>query len=86
MQEQSSDLRPNLGGPFRGSFWGGGGGELPRVKLVRIMLKTSNLAHKYTHTCKFRKFTFKCPDPQKSAFFGKNNTFTQSNIVKGELC
>ena len=50
MQEQFSDLRPNLSGLFRGSFWGsGGGGGLPHLKLVRIMLETSNLAHKYTH-------------------------------------
>ena len=48
MQEQFSDLHPNLGGLFRSSFWGGGGwGELRRLKLVRIMLETSNLAHKY---------------------------------------
>ena len=47
----------NVGGFFRGWFWDrfeveeGGGGEntLPHVKLVRITLETSNLAHKYTH-------------------------------------
>ena len=28
MQEQFSDLNPNLGWLFRGSFWGGGGGGI----------------------------------------------------------
>ena len=30
----------------------------PCLKLVRIMLETSNLARKYTHLCSFRKYTF----------------------------
>ena len=44
--------------------WGGGGGggggvKLPPcLKLVRIMLETSNLARKYTPICSFRKYTF----------------------------
>ena len=29
-----------------------------RLKLVRIILETSNLARKYTHICSFRKYTF----------------------------
>ena len=37
---------------------GGGGGKLPRLKLVRIMLENSNLAHKYTHICSLRKYIF----------------------------
>ena len=37
----------------------GGGGQIPpRLKLVRIMLETSNLARKYTPICSFRKYTF----------------------------
>ena len=38
---------------FRGLFWGGGGGGIkctPCLKLVMIMLETSNLARKYTHS------------------------------------
>ena len=66
-------LYPNLGGLFRGSFWGGGGGSQirgggggckippppppPRLKLVRIMLETANLARKYKSICSFRKYT-----------------------------
>ena len=64
-------LYPNLGGLFRGSFWGGGGGSKigggwgvekfapppPRLKLVRIMLETANLARKYKSICSFRKYT-----------------------------
>ena len=37
---------------------GGGGKITPRLKLVKIMLETSNLAHKYTPICSFRKYTF----------------------------
>ena len=54
-------LNPNLSELFRGSFWGWGGGEVklpPCLKLVRIMLETSNVARKYTHLCSFRKYTF----------------------------
>ena len=53
----------NLDGLFTGSFWGGRGGKIPplppRLKLVRIMLETSNLARKYRHICSFRKYTFR---------------------------
>ena len=53
----------DLGGLFRGSFWGGlgGGGKTtppPCLKLVRVMLETSHLARKYTSLCSFRKYTF----------------------------
>ena len=36
----------------------GGGKITPRLKPVRIMLETSNLARKYTPICSFRKYTF----------------------------
>ena len=54
-------LNPNLGSLFRGCFevLGEGGITLPPcLKLVRIMLETSNLARKYTPTSSFRKYTF----------------------------
>ena len=53
-------VNPNLGGLLRGSFLGGGkGGKItPCLKLVRIMLESSNLARKYTPVCSFRKYTF----------------------------
>ena len=60
-------FNPNLGGLFRGSFWGWGGGDKitppPCLKLVTIMLETSNLARKYTPICGFRKYTFLVPRP-----------------------
>ena len=48
-----------------GGGGGGGGGKNnpPFLKLVRIMLETSNLAHKYTHTFRFRKYTFQYQGP-----------------------
>ena len=55
-------INPNLGGLFRGLVCfevGGGGCKItPYLKLVRIMLETSNLACKYTDICSFRKYTF----------------------------
>ena len=53
-------VNPNLGGLLRGSFLGGGkGGKItPCLKLVRIMLESSNLARKYTPIFSFRKYTF----------------------------
>ena len=46
-------------GFFRGSSCGGGEGKVaPCVKLVRIMLESSNLVRKYKHICSFRKYTF----------------------------
>ena len=60
------EFNPNLGELFRGSFWGEEGVILPPsphppspcLKLVRIMLETSNLAGKYTSIYSFRKYTF----------------------------
>ena len=59
------------------------------------MPETWNLVRKYTHICSFRKYTFKYQDPlnfadgiiflQKSAFFGNNSTFTQSDVVRAVL-
>ena len=37
---------------------GEGGVKIPRLKPVRIMLETSNLARKYTPICSFKKYTF----------------------------
>ena len=63
-------LNSDLGGLFSGSFWGGGGGKITRLKLVTIMLETSNLS------------AFFCKNP---AFFGKNSTYTQNNSVRAVL-
>ena len=37
----------------------GGGGKITRpvLKLVRILLETWNLAHKYARICRLRKYT-----------------------------
>ena len=55
----------NLGGLFRVCFEVGGGGKIipPSLKLVRIMLETSNLGRKYKLICSFRKYTFQCQGP-----------------------
>ena len=37
---------------------GGVGVKLFCLKLIKIMLETSNFAHKYTHICCLRKCTF----------------------------
>ena len=42
-------FNPNLGGLFRGSFWGVGVKTTPCLKIVRVMLETWNLVWKYTH-------------------------------------
>ena len=44
---------------------GGGGDKItpPCLKLIRIMLETSNLQRKYTPNCSFRKYTFQCLGP-----------------------
>ena len=65
---------------------------LPYLKLAKIMLETWNLVCKCTHKCSFRKYTFSYETLlillmsaffcKKSAFFGQNSTFTQSNIVR----
>ena len=59
------------------------------------MLETWNLVRKYTHIFSFSKYTFQYLDPlnsadvsifcKKSAFFGNNSTFTQSNSVRAVL-
>ena len=78
-------------------LWGGRGGSkiTPCLKSVKITLETSNLARKYKHICSFRKYTFQYQGPlnfadvsifcKKSAFFGKNSTFTQSKSVRAVL-
>ena len=47
-----------LGVPVEVAGWGGGGKITPCLKLVRIILKTSNLAPKYTPICSFRKYIY----------------------------
>ena len=66
-------------------FEEGGGGELPPppccVKLVRIMLETSNLAHTYSPICSFRKYILYCLGPlyfanlNSAFFFAKKRVF-----------
>ena len=67
----------------------GGGGEVwgkitPCLKLVRILLKTRNLAHKYILKCSFRKNIFQYQDPLNfadfSIFFAKNKDFLVETI------
>ena len=52
-----------LGVCFQVGMGGGGENYLPCLKLVRVMLETSNLARKYTSICSFRKYTFQCLGP-----------------------
>ena len=57
--EINFNFNPNLGGIFKGSFWGGVDGKItPCLKLVRIMLETWNLARKYKSICIFKKYIF----------------------------
>ena len=75
--------------------WGGRGVKLPPpphslLKLVRIMLETSNLARKYTHISSAYLLVSRLL--LMSAFFGKNSafldqssTFTQSNKVRARV-
>ena len=84
----------NLGGLFKGWFWEGGDKITPCLKLVGIMVQTSNLARKYTHTyyAVLENIAFSTKPlliflmsaffAKKSAFFGKNNAFTQINILR----
>ena len=68
-------------GSFLGGGWEGGGVKLPRLKLVRIILETSNLARKYEHIISFRKYTFECQDSLNfadvSIFLQKISVFWQ---------
>ena len=67
----------------------------PCLELVRIMLKTYNLARKYTTISSFKKYNFQYLGPlnfagvsifcEKSAFFGKSSTFTQRNSARAVL-
>ena len=70
-------LNPNLGG----------GVKLPPshcLKSVKIMLKLSNLARKYTPICSFRKYTFQCLAPLNfadvSIFLQKNQRFLSKKV------
>ena len=56
--QKMRNTKHTLGGLFRGSFWGGASKITPCLKLVRIMLKTWNLARKYTRIWRSRKFAF----------------------------
>ena len=81
-----------------GRFEVGEGGlpsPLSSPKLVRMMLKTSNLVYTYTHMCSFRKYTCQYQRLinfayvsiflQKINTLGENSTFTQSNTVRAVL-
>ena len=83
---------------FLGVRFEGGGIKLPLplcLKLVRTILKTLNLARKYTPICSFRNIPFSIKVllillvlgffSKKSTFFGENSTFTQNNSVKAVL-
>ena len=69
LMQPLSNLRhafnPNLGGLFRGSFRGGGGGV--KLKLSLPPLETSNLARNYTHMS-FQKIYLLVP---RSSFSNK---------------
>ena len=90
------DLNTNMGGLFRGLFQGGDGWISPCVKLVRIMLETWNLVHKYTHIYSFRKKTFGTKGFLISViraffFFPKNQSFLHKVVpllkaIVWELC
>ena len=57
----------------------GRGVKLARLKLIRIMLETWNLVHKFTHIFSFRKYTFQYQGflnfPDVSIYFAKNQHF-----------
>ena len=70
---------------FLGILFEVGSGDIPSrlcLKLVRIMLETSNLARKYTPICSFADVSIFL---QKIAFFVQKSTFTQSNSVRAVL-
>ena len=92
-------FNPDLGGLFRGSFGGGGGGKITYLpphclKLGRIMLETWNLARKYTHMGSFRNIPFSTKtllNLLMLAFFAKNQRFLAKIIpllktIVWELC
>ena len=72
MKDLRTGINPNLGGLFRGSF-------TPFLKLVRIVLETSNLAPKDTHINSFKKYTFSYQGSINFVdvcfFFAKNQHF-----------
>ena len=57
--------------------------------MVRIMLETWELVQKYSHICKFRKYTLKYEGPlnvaNASLFSGKIRSFTQSSSMRAVL-
>ena len=64
------------------------GGEVnfspPCLKLVRIMLQTSNLARTYTPICSFRKYTIYCLSPLN---FADVSIFLQNvNVFSPKMC
>ena len=76
----------NLGGFFRGSFWGRGEESL---KLVRFMLEAWNLVCKHTHT-RLDSEKISCSNKVllilfMPAFFCHNGTFTRSNIMRAMI-
>ena len=92
-----SEINPNLGRLFRGSFWGGGGVGVgskitPYLKLVRIMLGTWNLVDKYTHILVSENIPFSTKAlADVSIFFAKNLHFLGKivsllNAIVSELC
>ena len=90
-----------VGGLFRGSFWGGGNYPTPFpprplcLKLVRLILETSNLARKYILIYSFRKYIFYYLSPlsfadvsifcKNLAFFVQKSTFPQGNSMRAVL-
>ena len=70
------------------------GGIHPRLKLVRSMLDTSNLARKYRHTCTFKNIPFSTKAfliLMMSAYFKKKSVFLAKilHLLKAivwELC
>ena len=79
-----------------GSFWGGGRKVTPTpcLKLVRIMLETSNLARKYTQLCSLENIPFSTKAlliAGVSIFFANNQHFLAKIVplleaIMWELC
>ena len=79
MRSGGKVFNPNLGGLFRGSFWGGGMGKTippPCLKLGRITLETWNLVRKFTYIFGLRRYNFQYQGllnfAYVSIFFAKN--------------